>query len=101
MQEIILDFAGIQSPEALHDYLQAVFQLPGYYGRNLDALWDCLYCAFSQPTTIVLRRAAQLPADMAPTARGLLRLFDDLQREDENVTVRIDPEEKIVFRPSL
>ena len=25
-----------------HDYLKELFSLPDYYGRNLDALYDCL-----------------------------------------------------------
>ena len=25
-----------------HEYLAEVFSFPGYYGKNLDALYDCL-----------------------------------------------------------
>ena len=54
MKEIILDFAGINSLWKLHEYFKKVFQLPDYYGNNMDALWDCLHCSFEFPTTIVL-----------------------------------------------
>ncbi len=40
--EYKLDFAGIQTKEELHDYLAEKLELPSYYGRNLDALYDCL-----------------------------------------------------------
>lgn len=39
---IILDFSTINSKDDLHDYLQNTLHLPKYYGRNLDALNDCL-----------------------------------------------------------
>lgn len=28
--------------EESHDYLKKVFNFPDYYGKNLDALYDCL-----------------------------------------------------------
>lgn len=40
--EYKLDFTGIDSVDKLHDYLMSVLPLPDYYGRNLDALYDCL-----------------------------------------------------------
>lgn len=40
--EITLDFQDIESREELHAYLQRRLQLPDYYGKNLDALHDCL-----------------------------------------------------------
>ncbi|RAP46472.1 MAG: ribonuclease inhibitor [Methanosphaera sp. rholeuAM74] len=37
---IILD--GKLIKKRSHDYLSEVFDFPSYYGRNLDALYDCL-----------------------------------------------------------
>ena len=36
-----------------HDYLKEVFDFPDYYGKNLDALYDCL-CDIGVDTEIVL-----------------------------------------------
>lgn len=55
MNTITLDFSGIKSYWALHEYFKEVFQLPDYYGRNMDALWDCLRCSFEEDTTIILK----------------------------------------------
>ena len=38
----ILDMRCLNEKEQAHDYLQAHLPLPSYYGRNLDALNDCL-----------------------------------------------------------
>ena len=37
----------------LHDELQLVFDLPRYYGRNLDALWDVLTTDVALPVTVI------------------------------------------------
>ena len=39
---IILDAANMTTREAAHDYLQARLRFPDHYGKNLDALFDCL-----------------------------------------------------------
>ena len=39
---IILDAAMLRERLPAHDYLKEALSLPDYYGRNLDALYDCL-----------------------------------------------------------
>ena len=51
--------------------------MPDYYGHNMDVLWDCLDCSFEFPTTIVLKNIEKIP-------------FEDLQRDNEKVTVQIE-----------
>ncbi len=45
-------------PEQAHEYLAEVLELPAYYGKNLDALYDCL--TEKGPCTIVLAGAEVL-----------------------------------------
>ncbi len=42
MNDFYLDLSGIDSREALYDYLFKTLPLPEYCGRNLDALYDAL-----------------------------------------------------------
>lgn len=95
MKYITLDFTGIKTLWELHEYFKTVFQLPDYYGRNMDALWDCLYYSFEFPTTITLKNVSDIPAEMQETVEVMLELFDDLQRKDKKVTVivEMDPED--------
>lgn len=39
---IILDATMLRERLPAHDYLKEVLALPDYYGKNLDALYDCL-----------------------------------------------------------
>lgn len=86
MKTITLDFTGIKTHSDLHDYFQEIFDLPDYYGRNIDALWDCLQCSFHEETTIVLNNLLSLPDEMHP---AIADLFEDLEHEEDNVTVQI------------
>lgn len=39
---ITLDAAKLQTKQEAHEYLKAQMAFPDYYGKNLDALFDCL-----------------------------------------------------------
>ena len=90
MNYIILDFNGIKSLWTLHEYFKEVFNLPDYYGHNMDALWDCLDCSFEFPTTIVLKNIEKIPSEMNEATEIMLELFEFLQRDNEKVTVQIE-----------
>lgn len=40
--KIVLDAACMQTRKEAHTYLQKKLNFPPYYGKNLDALYDCL-----------------------------------------------------------
>jgi hypothetical protein len=40
--EYTVDAVKLNEREEAHKYLAEVFSLPDYYGKNLDALYDCL-----------------------------------------------------------
>ena len=90
MKYITLDFTGINTLWELHEYFKTVFQLPDQYGRNMDALWDCLYYSFEFPTTIKLINTSAIPNEMHEEVEIMLELFRDLEREDKKVTVVIE-----------
>ena len=39
---IVLDASRLCTRSAAHEYLSEQLHFPDYYGRNLDALYDCL-----------------------------------------------------------
>ena len=42
MKSFFLDGAQMETREKAHEYLAKTLGFPDYYGKNLDALFDCL-----------------------------------------------------------
>jgi ribonuclease inhibitor len=42
MNTLVLDGSLVSSVDNFHVRLAALLEFPDYYGKNLDALWDCL-----------------------------------------------------------
>ena len=40
--EYTIDALKVNERKEAHEYLKEVFSFPDYYGKNLDALFDCL-----------------------------------------------------------
>ena len=40
--EYTIDALYLNDRETAHEYLAEIFDFPDYYGKNLDALYDCL-----------------------------------------------------------
>ena len=57
MKVVILDGSTAPTKEALHQHLTRELNFPGWYGGNLDALFDCL-TALNEEVTLTLDEAA-------------------------------------------
>lgn len=42
MKDITVNCAGLEDKAQLHEVLAQALEFPDWYGRNLDALYDCL-----------------------------------------------------------
>lgn len=90
MKNVSLDAKKMVEKEKMHDYLAKKFDLPEHYGRNLDALFDCL-CEINEPTLIKLKNEDALQGD---TKESLIRLFHDVCNENELVKFELVKDEK-------
>jgi len=86
-----IDGQVIGSRTALHDALTLELSLPDWYGRNLDALYDCLTDLREETYLVVLHRAA-LAENLGKSARALERLLADAADENPHLHL-ILPEE--------
>ena len=81
MKSVILDAKKMVEKEKMHEYFAKKFDLPEYYGKNLDALFDCL-CEINESTLIKLKNENVLDDG---TKESLTRLFYDVCAENELV----------------
>lgn len=58
MKEYIIDCRMMTDRSSVHEYLAAALELPEYYGKNLDALHDCL--GELAPCRLILRNISAI-----------------------------------------
>lgn len=81
MNIVILDSEEFSSIDELHMVLKAKLQLPEYYGKNLDALWDCLTGWIDLPMTIEWIGYEKSKKKIGEYAEKLLKLFKEAEQE--------------------
>ena len=81
---VLLDGNTILNREMLHDTLSAALCLPEWYGRNLDALYDCL-TDVQEETVLVLRGRAALEEHLGGYGHRFVRLLEEVSLENPNV----------------
>ena len=69
MKQIILDGNILADAAQAHDYLKEMLEFPEYYGKNLDALYDCLTDLEDVEITIAL------PEEDGAIFQKILRVF--------------------------
>lgn len=84
MTSIVLDGAAIQNRADALDAFAPYF--PDYYGRNLDALWDCL-TDFSEPAEIRVVNLETLQETLGPFWPRLQQVLKRAAAENPSVSV--------------
>ena len=81
MKEITINCATIASMAEIHEILARELNFPQWYGRNLDALHDCL-TDLSADTAIIL-------ADAAKADPRLIAVLRDASGENPHLRIYI------------
>ena len=82
---ILCDFARLGSADAVYDYLAAELRFPAYFGRNLDALHDCL-TDIGAPTRLILTGTE------APVAQRFLPVLRDAAKQNRYLSLEVHRE---------
>ena len=83
MKQITLDGNLLADAATLHDYLKETLNLPGYYGKNLDALHDCLTDLDNIEISITM------PEENGAIFQKVLRVFKAADRENDSLKLNI------------
>ena len=76
MKQITLDGNLLADITQVHDYLKEMLEFPEYYGKNLDALYDCLTDLMDVEITITA------PEEDGAIFQKVLRVFKAADREN-------------------
>lgn len=74
MNIIILDGQYMTSREEAYDYIEKVMRFPEYFGKNLDALADCL-SELDSNNIIILINAGLMKEKMGGYATRMIKVF--------------------------
>lgn len=73
---------------AAHEHIQQQLDLPVYYGKNLDALFDLL-TERSEPTEIVVSEWTELEVHLGAYAAALIDTLYDAARENAVLNIQV------------
>ena len=85
MKIVVLDGRKMTDREAAHTYLKRTLGLPEYYGRNLDALFDCL-CEMSG-TQIILTYVDEMKDNLRRYADNIINVFEAAEEKNPKISV--------------
>ncbi len=87
-----IDFTNCKTVVEVHQIIQKILDFPEYYGKNLDALWDCLTKYPYQPNdiTIVFKPDDSMHQEMLSYIRKIIDIFMEVQKKygDIRITVK-------------
>lgn len=82
-----IDLAGVATVDDLYAELARSLDLPGHFGRNLDALWDVLTGDLSGPVQIEFTGTRTFRARSGEAGARVLDLFVEVAAERDDVAV--------------
>lgn len=76
MNNVVLNGKDFTNKEKFHDIMKNNFELPSYYARNLDSLWDLL--SEKNSLSILIINADMIQRNLGEYGKSVMKLFDDL-----------------------
>lgn len=90
--KVEIDCSEMNNEADFHKIIAQKLSFPSYYGKNLDALWDCLCCDVKRPIMLILKNASNLQRVLGERYVKILEVFEDCKEKDiaENLPQRFD-----------
>ena len=89
MRYITIDCSGITDKAGFHAAVAEALDFPAHYGKNLDALHDCL--TELSDTQLVIEDCALAARNMPEKWAGFLAVFLDSAQENPGLEIKLLP----------
>ena len=89
MEWITIDGRNVNTRDELHEVLGKELSFPEWYGRNLDALYDCL-TDVCDDTTLQVTHVDALREHLGGYADVFLRVLSEASEENPRLTVQTE-----------
>ncbi len=86
MKTITINGLDIISMSDIHNIFSEELCFPDYYGRNLDALYDCL-SDVTEEVEIIIEEREELNENLGISFDRLCNLLVEISEEYDNITV--------------
>ncbi len=86
----VIDFNGCKYLLDFHEVIKQSLELPDFYGRNLDALWDSLTGIMATPAHITLRGTKKASKDFQQFIEEMLVVFRRAETMYGEITVVVE-----------
>ena len=93
-REYILDCEMMTDREKAHEYIAEVLEFPDYYGKNLDALFDCLTEMGECSILFINLDALEMLGDYSG---ALLAVFEEAEQANDDLTLIYDSPDDMGF----
>ena len=90
MNEIKIDCSTIETKADFHAAMASALAFPDYYGKNLDALYDCL-TEIGQDTRLILADWHHLEYRLGDYSGKAVYVFHCATRENPHLSVLLEP----------
>lgn len=96
MKEIILDGSQFVDIQTTHQILKNIFNFPDYYGKNLDAFWDCIteyaiFCYQNSTEKIIWKDFSISQKNLGKEADSLLDIFKEATEKYGGLIIEVIP----------
>ena len=85
MKIVVIDGRKMTDRETAHTYLKRKLELPEHYGKNLDALFDCL-CEMNG-TQIILTYVSEMKDSLRRYADNIINVFEAAEEKNPKISV--------------
>ena len=97
MKTLFIDGEKIKDIGQLYDLFSKELDFPKYFGRNLDARYDCLHDIYNECGLIIANRA-QLETALERRAKGFFGVLSTITEEKPNIHILIEPFAEIIAK---